>query len=102
MKKKKKRSDKKKTVYYDDGSTIHDMSGLRESGRRGTFSRNDSYGSGRSNGSQGMRKGGRSSFKEVWTTYITAVRAMVKPLLVVLLILLILYILIRIVTGFAV
>lgn len=59
-----KKPKKEKITYIDDGRTIADMSGLPQ--------RN-----------QWMRKGTTSGFKEIWRTYWSAVRMMIRPMLVV-------------------
>jgi len=56
---------KEKVIYIDDGRTIADMSGV--SSNRDWF-----------------KKGTTSSFKDIWCTYFSAVRMMIKPMLVVL------------------
>lgn len=61
------KKEKKKAIYVDDGSTIADMSGV-----------------GRPRREKRSRSTPRASFKEQWTTYITAVKLMFLPMLVVL------------------
>lgn len=56
---------KEKVIYIDDGRTIADMSGLPP--RR-----------------EWLKKGTTSSFKEIWRTYWSAVKMMIRPMLVVL------------------
>ncbi len=60
-----KKPKKEKVIYIDDGRTIADMSGLAP--RRDWF-----------------KKGTTSSFKDIWRTYFSAVKMMIKPMLVVL------------------
>jgi len=60
-----KKPKKEKIIYIDDGRTIADMSNLPP--RR-----------------QWLKKGTTSSFKDIWCTYFSAVKMMVKPMLVVL------------------
>ncbi len=59
-----KRQKKEKVIYVDDGRTIADMSGVSRPGW--------SY----------KKKQYRASFKEQWQTYWSAVRMMVKPMLI--------------------
>lgn len=66
-KKKKKQKPKEKVRYIDDGRTIADMSGT---GKMSPLL-----------GSSGKK---RASFKEQWKTYISAVKMMFFPMLVVL------------------
>lgn len=56
---------KEKVIYIDDGRTIADMSGLPP--RRNW-----------------LKKGTTSSFKDIWRTYFSAVKVMIRPMLVVL------------------
>ncbi|MDO4420307.1 MAG: hypothetical protein Q4B92_08105 [Ruminococcus sp.] len=56
---------KEKVIYIDDGRTIADMSGLPP--RRNW-----------------LKKGTTSSFKDIWRTYFSAVKMMIRPMLVVL------------------
>ena len=58
---------KEKIIYIDDGRTIADMSGIQSS-------------MGIHNRTPGVP---RASLKEQWKTYWTAVKLMVKPMLVV-------------------
>ena len=62
----KKNSQKEKIIYIDDGRTIADMSDL---GPRRT---------------DWLRNGTTSSFRDIWRTYFSAVKMMIKPMLVVL------------------
>lgn len=55
---------KEKITYIDDGRTIIDMSDMPQ---RASW----------------IKKGTTSSFKDIWCTYWSAVRMMVKPMLVV-------------------
>ena len=57
---------KEKVTYVDDGRTIADMSGVK---------------SGRLSDRNPYRP--RPKFKDVWSTYWSAVRMMIKPMLVV-------------------
>lgn len=59
-----KKPKKEKVIYIDDGRTIVDMSGLPP--RR-----------------EWLKKGTTSSFKDIWRTYWSAVKMMIKPMLVV-------------------
>lgn len=61
-----KKAKKEKVVYIDDGRTIADMSGLPP--RRTDW----------------FKKGTSSSFGDIWRTYWSAVRMMIRPMLVVL------------------
>ena len=67
MKKTNNKKKKSKTVYIDDGSTIVDMSEFK------------SYGT-RSRGNSGSR----STLKEQFKTYISAVKLMILPMFAVL------------------
>ena len=71
----KKKQKKEKIIYYDDGSTIHDMSGVHRPGSAKPTQQKPtpSYISGPTFGS-----------KSKWRTYWSAVRMMVVPLLVAL------------------
>lgn len=60
-----KKAKKEKIIYIDDGRTIADMSALPD--RR-----------------QWLKKGTTSGFKDIWRTYFSAVKMMIKPMLVVL------------------
>lgn len=59
-----KRKKKEKITYIDDGRTIADMSNLPPR-------------------AQWAKKGTTSSFKDIWRTYWSAVKMMIKPMLVV-------------------
>lgn len=61
---KKDKQKKEKITYIDDGRTIADMSGV-------------------TGGSNWTKQGTSSSFKDIWRTYWSAVRMMIKPTLVV-------------------
>ena len=65
-KKKKKKAPKEKVVYYDDGSTVVDMSGVTAPGER----RRD------------KNPKPRSTAREKWNTYWTAVKKMIAPMLI--------------------
>ena len=65
MSEKKKKEKKEKVTYIDDGRTIADMSAL-----------------GYHKSSLGNDNKGRSSFKDIWKTYWSAVRMMLLPTLV--------------------
>ncbi len=60
----KKKSPKEKITYIDDGRTISDMSGV-------------------TGGMKWYKNGTKSSFREIWGTYWSAVKMMFKPMLVV-------------------
>ena len=79
----KKKKDTEKVVYYDDNSTIVDMSNV--TGLKGKKRQPSPY----------PRR--RSTFKEKWKTYWSAVRMMLFPMFIVLIVLGIAYLLIRIV-----
>ena len=66
--KKKKKTSKEKVVYYDDGSTVADMSNVTAPGER----RRD------------KNPPPRATAKEKWSTYWSAVKKMVGPMLIVL------------------
>lgn len=55
---------KEKITYIDDGRTLADMSDIKGS-------------------TDWLHKGTTSSFKDIWNTYWSAVRMMVRPMLVV-------------------
>ena len=76
MDKKKKKKDK--VVYYDDNSTVVDMSAVNKSGQK------DSAPQPRQ----------RSSFKEKWKTYWSAVGMMLLPLIIVLSVIFVLYLIV--------
>lgn len=59
-----KKSKKEKITYVDDGRTLADMSGI-------------------SGSTDWLHRGTTSNFKEIWRTYWSAVRMMIKPMLVV-------------------
>lgn len=61
---KKNKPEKEKVIYVDDGRTIADMSDVPSN-------------------TDWLRKGTTSSFKDIWRTYWSAVRMMIKPMLVV-------------------
>ena len=61
---KKDKPEKEKVIYIDDGRTIADMSDIPSK-------------------TDWLRKGTTSSFKDIWRTYWSAVRMMIKPMLVV-------------------
>ncbi len=60
----KKKEKKEKVKYIDDGRTIADMSNLV-------------------GGSQWTKHGTTSSIKDIWRTYWSATKMMIKPMLVV-------------------
>ena len=69
---------KEKVVYYDDNSTIFDMSGVRDSHRRGS-----SAGSRGGHAPRSARQNNNpysekksATFKEKWKTYVAAVKMM--------------------------
>lgn len=82
-KNKKKKQQKEKIVWYDDNSVISDMSAV--SGRRG-----------KSNVSEPKP---RSTFKEKWNTYWSAVRMMLVPTAIVLGVIAVLYVVMMLLTG---
>ena len=82
---KKEKKEKEKVTYYDDGSTISDMSSLRDS--KGSLYRN-------SNKQQ-------ASEKEKLKTFFQAFKMMLVPTGVALLVLLILYIIFSIIGASA-
>ena len=59
-----KKKKKEKITYIDDGRTLADMSGV-------------------SGGMQWTKQGTTSSVKDIWNTYWSAVKMMLKPMLVV-------------------
>ena len=61
--KKAKKEKKEKIIYIDDGSTIADMSNVV-------------------NGKAWKKRGTASSARDIWRTYWSAVRMMVKPTLI--------------------
>lgn len=63
MSKKEKKQKKEKITYIDDGRTIADMSNLPT-------------------GNSWTKQGTSSSFRDIWRTYWSAVRMMIKPMLV--------------------
>ena len=72
---------KEKVVYYDDNSTIFDMSGVNASRRRGSAAANETRGNGEqtpkkanTNNAYGNKR--RSTAKEKWKTYVSAVKMM--------------------------
>ena len=78
---KKKKKDTEKVVYYDDNSTIVDMSEVPRFGQK------------KASPPPSPRR--KSTFKEKWKTYWSAVRMMLFPLFIALLALTILYLIIR-------
>lgn len=78
---KNKKKNTEKVIYYDDNSTIADMSNV--TGLKGKKAPQSPY----------PRR--RSTFKEKWRTYWSAVRMMLFPLFIALLALGIVYLLIR-------
>ena len=61
---KEKKQKKEKITYIDDGRTIADMSNVL-------------------GGASWTKRGTSSSFRDIWRTYWSAVRMMIKPMLVV-------------------
>lgn len=59
-----KKEKKEKITYIDDGRSLADMSNI-------------------SGSTDWLHKGTTSSFKDIWRTYWSAVRMMVRPMLVV-------------------
>ena len=83
-KKKKKKAQKEKVVYYDDNSTIADMSNVTAPGER----------------PRSKDPKSRSTAKEKWNTYWSAVKKMVGPMLIVLLIMTVVFGIIMLVTTY--
>ena len=77
---------KEKVVYYDDNSTIADMSAV-PNGRK------------IKEGERSNATKPRSTFRDKWNTYWSAVRQMLLPMCCVLLVLALLYVFIMLVTG---
>ncbi|MBQ8319398.1 MAG: hypothetical protein IJX81_00790 [Clostridia bacterium] len=75
---------KEKITYYDDGSSLYDMSDVGGIGHRSPNQKKAK------NGDQPRK---RSTAKEKWKTYVSAVRMMLVPTLVALGVILALYIL---------
>lgn len=84
MSRKKSKQKKQKVVYYDDNSPIADMSSVTDI-------------AGRKKRSTDVKP--KSTAKEKWTTYFTAVKKMIFPMMVVLAVLLGLYLLIMLLIG---
>ena len=78
-KKKKNKTPKEKVVYYDDNSTIADMSNVTAPGER----RRDNA------------PKQRSTAKEKWKTYWTAVKKMIGPMLIVLAVMTVIFLILR-------
>ena len=78
----KKKKDTEKVVYYDDNSTIADMSNVTRLGQRKPKE-------------QSPYPRRKSTFKEKWRTYWSAVKMMLFPTLIALLALGIVYLIIR-------
>ncbi len=76
-KKKKKKEEKEKVVYYDDGSSISDMSKVKQSYI-----------------AKAAKTKSTSTFKEKWKTYWAAVKMMLLPMFCVLFVIFILYLII--------
>lgn len=74
------KKDKQKTVWYDDNSTVSDMSEVGGIGRK----------SPKEKGKYGRKN---TTFKEKIATYLTVVRMMIIPMIVVLAVLGLLYLL---------
>lgn len=83
MSKKKDKKQKEKVVYYDDNSTVADMSNVTRMGQKKPSP-------------PPLRR--RSTFKEKWRTYWSAVKMMFLPMCVVLLALGILFLIIMLFT----
>jgi len=83
---KKKKQKKEKVVYYDDNSTISDMSNVTRIGRK-------------SPPPPRQQSKPRSTFKEKWKTYWSAVKTMVLPMLIALFIIGLLYVLLMWISG---
>lgn len=76
-KNKKKKEKKEKVVYYDDGSSISDMSEVKQSYI-----------------AKAAKTKSTSTFKEKWNTYWAAVKMMLLPMFFVLAIIFVMYIII--------
>jgi hypothetical protein len=74
---------KEKIVYYDDNSTLVDMSSVTRNGKK----------------APPRPPRTRSTFKDQWRTYWSAVKMMVIPMCVALLLLAIMYLVIMFSTG---
>ncbi len=83
---KKEKKQKEKVTYYDDGSTIYDMSGLRN--KKPTNNNNNNL-------NPLQNKKPRATEREKLRTFFQAFKMMLAPTGVALLILLILYIIFR-------
>ena len=79
----KKKKKKQKVVYYDDNSTIADMSNVPRAGQKKP---------------SGVPPP-RSTFKEKWKTYISAVKMMLLPMCVVLFVLAVLFLILMLLAN---
>ena len=79
----KKKEKKQKVVYYDDNSTIADMSNVPRAGQK------------KPSGDPPPR----STFKEKWKTYISAVKMMLLPMCVVLFVLAVLFLILMLLAN---
>ncbi len=82
-KKKKKKAPKEKVVYYDDNSTIADMSNVTAPGEK----RRD----------RNAPPKQRSTAKEKWKTYFSAVKKMIGPMLIVLAVMTVIFLILMLV-----
>lgn len=92
-KKKKNKEQKPKVIYYDDNSPIVDMSQV--SNGIG-FNKNSRQ---KNNPSQQQQPKQKSTAKEKWNTYWSAVKLMFLPMIGVLIILLVLYLFLMLISG---
>ena len=79
-KKKKKKEKKEKVIYYDDGSSISDMSGVKQSAV-----------------AKVAKSKSKSTFSEKWKTFWAAFKMMLIPTFIALTVLLILYLLLSLI-----
>ncbi len=82
-KKKKKKTPKEKVVYYDDNSTIADMSNVTAPGERPR--------------DKNAPPKQRSTAKEKWKTYFSAVKKMIGPMLIVLAVMTVIFLILMLV-----
>ena len=74
----KEKKKKEKITYIDDGRTIADMSGL-------------------TGNTDWLKKGTTSSFRDIWSTYWSATKMMIRPMLVVVGFLLVVFLIVTLV-----
>ena len=74
----KEKKKKEKITYIDDGRTISDMSGL-------------------TGNTDWLKKGTTSSFRDIWSTYWSATKMMIRPMLVVVGFLLVVFLIVTLV-----